>query len=212
MKRKATRLLLLGGAFGPILFTLVILICSGLRVDYNHVHQFISELGATGTPCSPLMNYVGFLSTGILMLAFGVAMFSYSKKSISSRIGAGLLVIFGFGIFLSGLFSCDQGCPDLGSQESNIHQAIAPVAFMCAIFGIFLSGISFRRRPEWKKLWIYSVLSSVLSLVLMMALINSLDSRMFTGLWQRLMLLVIFVWTGVIGVYGFNLEKYKMTD
>jgi hypothetical membrane protein len=49
----------LGGVAGPILFSVVVVVSAALRVDYSHIADFISELGATGTPHADLMNYAG---------------------------------------------------------------------------------------------------------------------------------------------------------
>jgi len=43
------KFLALGGVIGPVLFTLIVLICASLRPEYNHITHLISELGATGT-------------------------------------------------------------------------------------------------------------------------------------------------------------------
>ncbi len=58
------RILLLGGVIGPVLFTLVVVVAAAMRADYSHVHQFISELGATGSSHADFMNYAGFVPAG----------------------------------------------------------------------------------------------------------------------------------------------------
>ena len=155
------------------------------------------------------MNYAGFVPTGILIFIFGMAIFAHINRTTISRIGAGLIILFGLGIFLSGLYSCDHGCPDVGSKESNIHQMIAPIAFMAAIVGILFLGISFRRQPKWIRRWVYSVVSGVVVLTFMLALINSLEARVFVGLWQRLLLITLFLWTSVTGIYIYKLDSSK---
>ena len=208
MKNSTLKLLVLGGIAGPVVFTITVLICSSLRTNNNGLHQFISELGATGTSNALVMNYAGFVPTGILITLFGISLFMLFKGSIVTRIGSVLLTVFGIGIFLSGLFSCDQGCPNSGTFESNIHQTIAPITFISAIVGMFLMGVSFRRFAQWRKLKIYSLLSAIISFALMLALISSLESRSLTGLWQRLLLLVLFTWTAVISFNIYKIDNY----
>ena len=74
MKRTNLKNLALGGLFGPLIFVLATLINASLRSDYNHVSQFISELGATNTSYAILMNLSGFLPFGLLMVGFGISL------------------------------------------------------------------------------------------------------------------------------------------
>src|SRR5215217_7662438 len=72
MKKNGIIFLSLAGLTGPLLFTIITLICSSLRPNYDHMNEFISELGATGTSHADLMNFAGFIPSGILMATFGV--------------------------------------------------------------------------------------------------------------------------------------------
>ncbi|MDH4092099.1 MAG: DUF998 domain-containing protein, partial [Cyclobacteriaceae bacterium] len=74
MEKTSFKFLALGGIAGPVLFTTVTLICASLRPGFNHVSQFISELGATGTPNARLMNFAGFMPSGAMIAAFGVSL------------------------------------------------------------------------------------------------------------------------------------------
>ena len=106
MNQSNIKFLALGGITGPILFTLSTIISASLRPDYSHVSQFISELGATGTSNAQLMNFAGFLPTGLMIAALGVSLFFLllPKRPVSS-IGSALIAIFGLGAFFSGIFS-----------------------------------------------------------------------------------------------------------
>jgi hypothetical membrane protein len=210
LKKPAVIYLSLGGVVGPILFTLMTLICSSLRLDYNHMHQFISDLGATGTPYADLMNFVGFIPTGLMMALFGISLFRLPKH-LMKGIGASLIILFGVGVVIAGSFSCDPGCPqEGGSFENSIHDGISGPAFLSATTGILLIGISFRSSPFWKALWVYSLVSALLAYSFIFLLINSLDSRIYTGLWQRLLIATIFLWCGIVGLKMFNSHRGKV--
>src|SRR4029079_2669857 len=164
----------------------------------------ISELGATGTPYADLMNFVGFIPAGLMMALFGISLF-HLPKHLMKGIGASLIILFGVGVVIAGSFSCDPGCPQQGgSFENSIHDAISGPAFLSATTGILLIGISFRRSPFWKALWVYSLVSALLAYSFIFLLINSLDSRIYTGLWQRLLIATIFLWCGIMGLKMFN--------
>jgi len=203
VKKSTITYLSLGGVISPVLFTTMTLICSSLRPNYNHINLFISELGATGTPHAHLMNFVGFIPTGLMMALFGISLFHLSKHFIG-RIGAFMIILFGVGVVIAGSFSCDPGCPQHGgSFENSIHDGISGPAFLSATTGILLIGISFRQSAFLKGLWVYSLVSALLAYGFIFLLINSLDTYTYTGLWQRLLIATIFLWCGVVGLKMF---------
>jgi hypothetical protein len=199
------RLLALGGIAGPLLFSAVVIVSAGLRGDYSHVVNFISELGATGTPYEGLMNYAGFLPGGVMLAAFGVALAKALPRHRGATLAVTLITLFGAGVAASGIASCDPGCPQTGgSVENLIHNGIAPIAFLCLIAAAGVLGVLFRGDAAWRSLSIYSLASSLVGLCLLVALAGSLDTRELTGLWQRLLLAVLFLWSAVVGLRAFR--------
>ena len=210
MRRAIITYFALGGLFGPILFTITTLICASLRSDYKHVHDFISELGATGTPNAELMNWIGFIPSGILLATFGLSLTLLLPKQFFARTASVLIILFGVGVTVVGFISCDEGCPRDGSLENNIHDQISGPIFLCAILGCLTLGFVFKRLTDWRRLWLYSICSAILSFCFLIALINSLDSNSFTGIWQRLLLLTLFLWFGTVGLHAYKLWRGRM--
>jgi len=205
MKKPPLKFLALGGIVGPILFTSVTLFCASLRPDYNHISQFISELGATKSPNATFMNFVGFIPTGLMIAAFSVSLISLLPKHILTQVGSVFMTVFGLGMVVAGNFSCDIGCPREGSLENTIHDQVSGPIFLLGIIGILLLGISFRKSSLWKGLWIYSVVSALFAFGFMIALIISIESNnMQIGLWQRLLLATIFLWCGIVSTKMFK--------
>jgi hypothetical membrane protein len=199
------RILALGGVVGPLIFSLVALTSASLRPDYDRYTQFISELGATGTVNASLMNYAGFLPFGLLLVGMGFAVQRALPPTRPSQIAAILTMLFGVGTIASGFISCDVGCPQTGgSLENFLHDKIGPLAFLSVIGAAAILGIHLRRFPEWRRFAGFSLISSVVALVCLVGLFLSLESRSFTGLWQRLMLAAIFLWTAVLGIRAFD--------
>lgn len=189
-----------GGVAGPVLFAAIVLAAASLRPGYSHVESFISELGATGTAYAALLNYAGFVPAGLMIVALGVALAGILPRQRLALAAAALVAIFGAGVAASGVVSCDPGCPqDGGSLENLLHNRIAPLAFLCLIAGAGLLGIQFRRLPAWRALSVFSLLTSGCGLLLLVALASSLEARELTGLWQRLLLAVLFLWCAVVG-------------
>lgn len=203
----------LGGLLGPILFTITIIICGSWRVDYSHLHNFISELGATNTSNYQLMNFLGFIPSGIFLCLFGISLLIITPKSFKSKIGSALIIIFGIGVMLAGIFSCDQGCPPIGSLESTVHDRVSAIAFMSAIAGISLLGLTFRKLTSFKNLSTYSILSGIIAALFLITMISTFESRVYTGLWQRLLLLTIFIWTSIMGLFlNQNFDELKLSS
>tara|TARA_R110002049_G_scaffold240425_1_gene414029 strand:+ start:306333 stop:306968 length:636 start_codon:yes stop_codon:yes gene_type:complete len=204
MEKNKIRYLGLGGIVGPVLFSASVVITAGVRTDYSHITHFISELGATGTPTEEWMNFVGFVPSGILIVLFAIALLTFSKKKPMAVIGSVFMMLFGAGMAIAGLFSCDQGCIPNGSLESLIHDRVSAVTFISAIAGILLSGFSFNKLSFFRKFWGFSLFTGLVSIVLLAIMINSFESRNLTGLWQRLLLLFLFLWTSRIGIHIFK--------
>jgi len=208
VKSKTLKVLALGGIVGPLLFTVVVIISAYNRPDYGHLHNFISELGASNTSGNGLMNLCGFIVSGVLFCCFAVALLKISPRRFVPKFGAFLIFIFGFGMALAGIFSCDPGCPSAGSLESLIHDRVSAVTFLSAILGILLSGVWFRKTPIFKSISLYTLLTGILSAVLLVLMISSFESRHYTGLWQRLLLTSIFIWTVVVASRIYKTHKF----
>ena len=156
MKRNTLSVLALGGLLGPALFTLVTVISAELRPDYNHIHEFISALGASETANQQLMNFAGFIPSGILIALFGISLFIGLPKPLLSKIGSLLIIVFGLGMVTAGIYSCDPGCLADGTAESIIHGKVSAITFPSAILGILLLGFSFGKQIGFRKYRLYS--------------------------------------------------------
>lgn len=211
MKRNVFKFLILGGIISPILFTVITVLCGYLLADYDPLNNFVSELGATNSSTELLMNYLGFIPSGILFSLFGISLFVLISEKSISKIGSLLIVVYGLGMTMAGIFSCDPGCPPIGSLESTVHDRVSAITFISAILGIILMGISFRKMNTFRNISLYSILIGFISGILLIIMINSFESRNLTGLWQRLLLLSIFSWTVIVGLRAFKcFDRLKM--
>lgn len=189
------RLMLAGGIAGPVLFSLASIIFGALRPGYDPVDQFISELGETGGLHAPLMNVLGFMGGGAMMLLFAIALWQSLPRSALTTIGSLLIAVFAVNVFGAGVWSCDVGCPTSnGSPEQRMHDLVSVIAFPALILGALTWSIWFLRRPEWRAFGVYSLITGLAAIGLLVAMIASEATRESTGLLQRLFLLVLFVW------------------
>jgi len=189
------RLLLLAGIVGPLLFAATVLVVASLRPDYSHVNQFMSELAEAGDQFAWLMKYFGFMLPAVLILIFVLTFRSHFPVTALSLIGTSLLVVFAVSMFLAGVFPCDLGCsPTVPTPHQELHDLFSILAFPSFTAGVFFWGLSLYRNASWCRFGIYTIGTAILSLVLLIAMIQSEASRESTGTYQRLYLGVLFLW------------------
>lgn len=116
-----TRLLLAGGAIGPVLFILVFFVEGAIRPGYNAWHQMVSDLslGQRGW-----VQSTNFLVCGPLMLGFAVGLRQALPSGVATVWGPIWLGICGLSLILSGLF---VGTPD--TPQGMIHGLVGIVVF-----------------------------------------------------------------------------------
>ncbi len=205
------RPLLLTGFVGPLVFAITVVLVASLRPSYSHVNQFMSELGETGGHLAWVMNYFGFMLSAGLILIFVLAFRTRLPRTLLNLVGTSLLVVFAISMFFAGVFSCDVGCPlTERSFNQELHDLFSIVAFPAFTAGVFTCGLSLSRTTSWRRFGIYSLVTAVLSLILLVAMVQSESSREGTGIYQRLYLGVLFLWLMVMSVrqfMGFSNEK-----
>jgi len=77
---------------------------------YDHVSNYISELGATGAPHGKLVSLWGFLPSGLLLVVFAATAFLATPRSVASAFGFALLAAYAAGLAAAGVYPCDAGC------------------------------------------------------------------------------------------------------
>jgi hypothetical membrane protein len=186
----------LGGMIGPAVFATMVVVCAAWRPGYSHTAQFISELGATGTPGAAWMNGLGFLPAGAGIAMLGIALARHFRGDRLALVGAGLVAGFGVALLTAGVVPCEAGCPQ---AEPTLHDGSSVVGFVAAIVGFAIFGLVFRRHEGWRRLAWPSAAASAVGLVLLVGLARSIESREWTGLWQRLLVATLFLWCAVVG-------------
>jgi hypothetical membrane protein len=165
-----TRLLLLCGAIGPLLFVVVFLIEGATRPDYNPWHTTISTLSWGDQGWIQIVNFCLF---GLLMLCFAIAVRRVLRTGPGSRWGPILFFIVGLGLITAGPFVTD---PILGypptlpsngppSLHGTIHNIASLLVFIALPAACFVMGRRFARDPAWRGWAWYSIATGILVLV-----------------------------------------------
>src|SRR5436305_8789777 len=101
-----TRFLITGGAIGPLLFMIVLLIEGATRSGYRAWHNYGSSLSLSDQGWMQIAN---FLVCGLLMLGFAVGLRQVFQTGRGSVWGPIWLGAFGASLIVAGLFVTDPG-------------------------------------------------------------------------------------------------------
>ena len=207
MRTTIVHILALCGVIGPVLFTLVLLVLGILAAPYNHVTQYMSELGATGAPFALAMNLVGFIMVGCCIILSALGLHQGIGKGICSKGGPILLLCSGIGFILTGLFPCDPHCITV-SLIGTLHGYAALLAQMALILAILPFSFRFKNVKGWINYDRFSLVMFFLS-VFLAALYQSYFFEEHTGLLQRLSFGVPLLWLEISMIHLFRQTSRK---
>lgn len=175
-------------------FWAVSFVLGALRPSYSHVARTLSELGARGTSHAMLWNLLGFMVTGVLVAATGAAIVhAVEPKTAGRRIGATtLFVLTGLAIAGQGALPADManGLPDATSLHTRAHLISSVLSGLFWLIGIVVLLGAIRKNPDWRGVWVISMVFVALTLVASF----TLRGVMPEGLAQRTGNLIVCAW------------------
>ena len=122
------RLTALCGTAAPILMAVLWTTAILLRPGYDTMLQYGSELGQGS---NAWIQNTNFAVTGFLIVMFSLGLQRTFNPGRGSRLGPGLLLLFGACELATGFLPCDPACPIQGTSLSqSIHNLLAVVAFV----------------------------------------------------------------------------------
>ncbi len=191
-------LLAICGIIGPVIYTIIVIIMGFLHPDYNHVTQYMSELGAVGAPYAVIMNTLGLPLLGLLTIFFAIGLHRDIGDSKDSKIGPFLIAVSGTALVMTGIFPCDPGCADV-TFVGNMHSAFATIAGV----GMFLAPIALyprlRSDQRWQGYLVYSLATVVLAGIIS-AVFGLKIFEEWTGALQRISMSLLLLWMEVIAI------------
>jgi len=189
-------------AFGCGVLSLLVLtaatIAGGMAYPgYDHVTQYISELGATGAPTSQAVS-LAFMVSGSLLAAFWLLCAGLFPRSVLSILGFGLSALNGVGLLLGGVFRCDFECStaDL-SPAAVLHDVFGGVGYLCGIAGVFLLGIASRGWPLGRGLFGLSLICGIPAALAIWLIHPDFE---WYGAAQRIVEIALAVWTMAVAL------------
>ena len=174
------------------------------KPGYDARRHFISELalGEHGW-----VQRANFIVVGLLVIAFAAGLRDFFPIGRASRFGPPLIAIFGLGLVTSGAFTTDPANypakTDVTSTAGAIHDVAFLVILVAIITACFVFARRFRQEPTWRGYSLYSVMTGILVPGLLVVLVQT--DPAFTGLAQRALVAVFFLWIEVIALRALTL-------
>jgi hypothetical membrane protein len=197
---------LISGIVAPIFITILIIILGFYHPNYNHIVQYMSELGAINAPYSNIMNF-GFGFFGLLIIFFSYGLFNkfyYGNKEILILFAFILIGISGLSFFLIGFFPCDPNCINF-SSTGIIHSYLSDSANYTLILAQIFLIKSFKENNKFKNIYTYTLLSSIL--VIIFCIIYEINIfQNYIGLIQRISFGIPILWIEIIAIKIYKLN------
>jgi hypothetical membrane protein len=189
---------LLCGVLAPLLWAVAIILAGEMRPGFDHVAQYISELGERGSPTEHFMRYAGFVASGLLHIAYAAAFGAALRQRTECRhlalVVAGLIALNGLGRIGAGLFSCEPGCAAPEFPEQRLHNLAATVAFIAIAAAALLGSVLFRHARGLRGLAPYSLATGIAGLLFLGLMSAGAAGGIHTGLYERLASGVLSLW------------------
>jgi len=201
---------LLCGVVAPLLWVAVIVIAGAVRPGFDHVGQYISELGERGSNAEMFMRYGGFVTTGLMHIAYAAAFYAVVIR-VSGQVRLPLLLALfialnGIGRVGAGVFACEPGCAAPEVLAQRLHSLSATIAFLSIIAAVSLGAIVFRADNRLRPLAAYSLASGCAGLIFLWLMSSSEATHVFTGLYERLASGVLTLWVFVTALWLLSLS------
>ncbi len=194
------KLAMITAVLGAAWLVAMVLIGAAGFEGYDHVSQYISELGATGAPQGFEVSWFGFLPIGLLISAFAIFGGMAAPRSVLAVLGFVGVFLFSIGYVGSAFFPCDFGCrPEDPSFSQVMHELIGLAGYLLAPLTLLLLGIAAWSWPRARWLAVFSFIAAAGALVGLGGLLDPASPTV--GLYQRVLEASMLFWVVACGLY-----------
>ncbi|MDX1737242.1 MAG: DUF998 domain-containing protein [Alphaproteobacteria bacterium] len=130
-----------------------VLIIGAFVPSYSHLSDFMSVLGATGAMYASWANYLVFIPTELVLLAFLFCLYRFRQQTFLSRLAIVVVSIYAILLMAAAFLPCDMGClGDTDGQGASFshkaHMTIATLAYPLGLVGSYMlcKAVSRRRK------------------------------------------------------------------
>jgi hypothetical protein len=194
------------GIVGPFLLSISDLSAGLSSPGYSIVKDSISSLALTN---AGWIQTIGFLVLGLLVEIFTAGLlFNIKKGARWFYLGIAIFSFFGFAMLLIGAFRTDvAGVVDTArTLEGRIHGFVSSATFILFPIAILCLMPSIKRDPNWKYLYVYTLITFVLAVILVVTIKVLPEGNLSFGLIERLLVANAIIWIEVAAVNMFILS------
>lgn len=187
------------GIVGPIVVIVGDLAASLSTPGYSLVRDTVSSLALTDIGW---LQSICFLAMGLLLEIFVAGLFFNIRRARGFYAGIVLLALCGFVLMLIATFHMNHpGAPHIDGTIHTISSYGLGLLFPIAILSL---APSFKRTPNWKGIFVYTLIAGILGFGLIVGAIFG-DQRGWFGLYERIIILNALVWVEVVAIHFLRL-------
>ena len=187
------------GIVGPIVVAVGDLSASLSTPGYSLVRDSVSSLALTSIGW---LQSICFLVMGLLLEIFVAGLFFNIRRARGFHAGIVLLALCGFVLMLIATFHMDHsGAPPIDGTIHTIASYGLGLLFPIAILSF---APSLKSTPNWKNIFIYTLIAGILALALIMGALFA-EQRGWFGLYERIIIGNGLVWVEVVAIHSLRL-------
>jgi MFS family permease len=188
------------GIVGPIVVIVGDLSASLSIPGYSPVRDTVSSLALT---YAGWLQSICFLAMGLLLEIFVAGLFFNIRRARGFHAGIVLLALCGFVLMLIATFHMDApGGPR--TIDGTIHAIASYGLGLLFPIAILLLAHSFKSTPNWKGIFIYTLIAGVVALALILGALLA-EQRGWFGLYERIIILNALIWVEVVAIHFLRL-------
>jgi len=188
------------GIVGPIVVIVGDLAASLSIPDYSPVRDTVSSLALTSIGW---LQSICFLAMGLLLEIFVAGLFFNLRRARGFIAGTVPLALCGFVLMLIAAFHMDApGGPR--TIDGTIHGIASYGLGLLFPIAILLLTPSFKSTPNWRNMFIYTLIAGFLALGLIIGAFFTEQTGWF-GLHERIIILNALVWVEVVAIHFLRL-------
>jgi hypothetical protein len=188
------------GIVGPIVVIVGDLAASLSTPGYSLVRDSVSSLALQ--PIGWLQS-ICFLAMGLLLEIFVAGLFFNIRRARGFHAGIVLLALCGFVLMLIAAFHMDApGGPR--TVDGTIHTIASYGLGLLFAIAILALTPSFKRTPNWKNIFVYTLIAGVLAFGLILGALFG-NQRGWFGLYERIIILNALIWVEVVAIHFLRL-------
>lgn len=188
------------GIVGPIVVIVGDLAASLSTPGYSLVRDSVSSFALTSLGW---LQTICFLAMGLLLVIFVAGLFFNIRRARGFHAGIGLLALCGFVLMLIAAFHMDAPGAER-TTDGIIHTIVSYGLGLLFPIAILSLAPSFKSTPNWRNIFIYTLIAGVLAFGLMIGAIFGEQSGWF-GLYERIIILNALVWVEVVAIHFLRL-------